>query len=544
MLKIFLAEDEYVVREGIKNNIDWAGHGYEFVGEASDGELALPMIQKLKPDIVITDIKMPFMDGLELSRLIKKEFPWMEVIILSGYAEFDYAKEAISIGVAHYLTKPISGDELISQLDELSSKIEANKQERELKEQYAREMAENSLRESAELFRHMALGDKSAGELMQLADKLNMDISAGAYNVVLFKAVSTHHEENEYSGSVVAIYERLSELADKTGALVFDRDIEGKAIVLRADDAEAIKKAEDDALEGIDALMSEYEYVNYYGGMGQAVVRLSELHDAYEKASHAYAHRYMSDESKIFRYEETLKYMDDSDPEDFNISSIAPGETDRSRVMEFLHKGTESETVYYVDEFFAGLGENALHSNMFRQYVATEVYFAVSAFMDERGYDRNEIRAFDMTSGDISDVDSTRRYIIEIIGKAIEIRDSQANNRYSGLIDELKAYIDEHYADEDLSLNVLASHVNFSPNHLSMIFSAQTGETFIKYLTDYRMNKAKELLRCTSKRSVEISVEVGYKDPHYFSYLFKKTQGMTPTQYRSGNMSAEEEDGV
>ena len=107
--------------------------------------------------------------------------------------------------------------------------------------------------------------------------------------------------------------------------------------------------------------MSEYEYVNYYGGMGQAVVRLSELHDAYEKASHAYAHRYMSDESKIFRYEETLKYMDDSDPEDFNISSIAPGETDRSRVMEFLHKGTESETVYYVDEFFAGLGENALH---------------------------------------------------------------------------------------------------------------------------------------------------------------------------------------
>ena len=120
MLKIFLAEDEYVVREGIKNNIDWAAHGYEFVGEASDGELALPMIQKLKPDIVITDIKMPFMDGLELSRLIKKEFPWMEVIILSGYAEFDYAKEAIAIGVAHYLNKPISGDELIAELDKLS----------------------------------------------------------------------------------------------------------------------------------------------------------------------------------------------------------------------------------------------------------------------------------------------------------------------------------------------------------------------------------------------------------------------------------------
>ena len=98
---------------------------------------------------------------------------------------------------------------------------------------------------------------------------------------------------------------------------------------------------------------------------------------------------------------------------------------------------------------------------------------------------------------------------------------------------EVKKYIDDNYADEDLSLNLVASHVNFSPNHLSMIFSQQTGETFIKYLTDYRMNKAKEMLKCTGKRSVEISIDVGYKDPHYFSYLFKKTQGMTPTQYRN-----------
>ena len=81
---------------------------------------------------------------------------------------------------------------------------------------------------------------------------------------------------------------------------------------------------------------------------------------------------------------------------------------------------------------------------------------------------------------------------------------------------------------------MLASHVNFSPNHLSMIFRQQTGKTFIKYLTDYRMSKAKELLRCTGKRSSEVGLEVGYKDPHYFSYLFKKYQGMTPTQYRGG----------
>ena len=147
MLKVFLVEDEFVVREGIKRNIDWQSNGYEFCGEAGDGELAFPMIQKLQPDIVITDIRMPFMDGLELSRLIKKEFPWMEIIILTGFEEFEYAKEAISLGVAKYLLKPISGDELLKELEDIAEKIEDKKKEREIREKYAQEMEENVQKE-------------------------------------------------------------------------------------------------------------------------------------------------------------------------------------------------------------------------------------------------------------------------------------------------------------------------------------------------------------------------------------------------------------
>ena len=108
MLKVFLAEDEIVMREGIKNNIDWQGEGFEFVGDAGDGELAYPIIQKTRPDILITDIKMPFMDGLELSRLVKHELPETKIILLSGYDEFQYAKEAIDIGITDYLVKPVT----------------------------------------------------------------------------------------------------------------------------------------------------------------------------------------------------------------------------------------------------------------------------------------------------------------------------------------------------------------------------------------------------------------------------------------------------
>ena len=120
------------------------------------------------------------------------------------------------------------------------------------------------------------------------------------------------------------------------------------------------------------------------------------------------------------------------------------------------------------------------------------------------------------------------------INKGIEIREGNVSGHNSDVVDRVKKYIEENYADDELSLNRIASHVNFSPNHLSMVFSQQTGNTLIKYLTDFRINKAKEYLKCTNKKSSEISVLVGYKDPHYFSYLFKKTQGVTPTQFREG----------
>ena len=163
-----------------------------------------------------------------------------------------------------------------------------------------------------------------------------------------------------------------------------------------------------------------------------------------------------------------------------------------------------------------------------------DIYFCVDEFLDGLQIPREEIEDFDIASGILQTQDSAMEYVIRIMKKALELREKSASNRYGDVVDEVTRYIEENYADEELSLNVLASHVNFSPNHLSMIFSQQTGQTFIKYLTDFRMNKAKELLRCTGKKSSVISMEVGYKDPHYFSYLFKKTQGMTPTQYRGG----------
>lgn len=533
MLKVFLVEDEFVVRQGIKNNIDWKSHGYDFCGEAADGELAFPMIQKLKPDIVITDIRMPFMDGLVLSRLIKKELPWVEIIILSGYEEFEYAKEGIKIGIAQYLLKPINGEELLKEVDAVSEKIRERHKENEIRDKYIKEMEENFLKEQKDLFQYLVTGSKSAAQLLEMADRLDIDISAMWYNIVLIKIQSTYHAYEEFSNSLIEIEEKLKEIADEASLLMFDRNLEGKALLFKGDSKEEIIKIQNGYLDKIKDMLMEYENVRYFGGIGIPVNRLGELTVSFEKASHAFAHRYLVNESLILKSEEIEQgvYIE---KEKFNISNVNPKHIDRNKIREFLKVGDKEEVIYFVDEFFKDLGTNVMKSNMFRQYIIMDAYFCVADFLEDIKISRDEIETFDADSGILQSEKTAVNYIVRIIKKALELREKTASNRYGDIVGEVMDYIEQNYADEELSLNLLASHVNFSPNHLSMIFSQQTGKTFIKYLTDLRMNKAKELLRCTGKRSSSIAVEVGYRDPHYFSYLFKKTQGITPTQYRGG----------
>ncbi len=535
MLKVFLVEDEFVMREGIKNNVDWNAHGYEFCGEAGDGEVAFPMIQKLKPDIVITDIRMPFMDGLELSKLIKKEMPWIEIIILTGFEEFAYAKEAIKIGVAQYLSKPISGDELLTELDQLSKKILEKKKEQEVQEQYNKEMEENVQKSRKDFFIHLVSGTKSPAEIHEMADKLQVDISAMWYNIFLFQLRPKKQEDSTFPQRALAAEQDLDSIWKEHPILFFDRGLEGKAFLLKADSEEELQEMQNECRQQIENTLKNYPDILYFGGIGTAVNRLRELPESFENAKIAFVRRYLVAKSVIIDSEELL-----GDQSEFIIQNVDSKQVDRTRMLEFLKLGNQEETRYFVDGFFSEMGTDALKSNIFRQYIVMDTYFCVKDFLENLSFSTEELVAPDFTPGALKDEESAKEYVISIIYKAVGMREQNAKDRYRGVVDQVMKYIEENYADEDLSLNLVASYVNFSPNHLSTIFSQQTDQTFIKYLTDYRMNKAKELLRCTGEKSSAISLSVGYKDPHYFSYLFKKTQGMTPTQYR-GKKGAKEE---
>ena len=387
MLKVFLVEDEFVIREGIKNNIDWETHGYEFCGEAGDGELAYPMIQRLRPDIVITDIRMPFMDGLELSRLIRRELPDIEIIILSGYQEFEYAKEAIKLGVAQYLSKPINGEELLAELEELSAKIEEKRRATQIRERYLKEMEENTLRERKKLFQSLVVGDNTAAELLESAERLGIDLSAPWYNIILFKTQSLRHAQDEYSGSLIRIEEELRSLEDGTTVVSFDRNLEGKAFLLKAESEEQLQLQQQEYIEKIKDIMEKYEHVRYFGGIGRPMNRLRELPVSFEQASHAFAHRYLVQDSRIL---DGGYLAQGTEEEHFDIKQVNPKQIDRTRIQKFLKQGDREEVVYFVEEFFRDLSNKALQSNIFRQYITMDAYFCVADFLESLSTDTQD----------------------------------------------------------------------------------------------------------------------------------------------------------
>lgn len=539
-LKVFLAEDEYVVREGIKNNIDWKANGYEFVGEATDGELAYPMIQKLRPDIVITDIRMPFMDGLELSRLIRKELPETEIIILSGYAEFSYAREAIKLGVAEYLTKPINGSDLISEMNKVAARIYEKQHDKEIREKYLKEIEENQIAERRELFNALAAGSLSVPDILERGEKLKINLSSLWYNVLLLGVSSLVHEYDEYSGSLLLAQKRIEELAEQSRLISFDRGLEGLAVLFTGDSENELAEKASDFISELEGALCDLSNIRYFGGLGIPVNRLRLLPEAFESASHAYAHRYLISESRIIKASE-IRSVDKISEESIDLSSVNVKSFDRSKITAFLKMGEAGESVYFADEFMDSLGAGALNSTIFKQYIVLDIYFCVCEFLTELGIEKSLIKAPEMNSEIMKSRESLRAYVADIFRDAIVLREQNAGSHRKDVVNAVIDYIENNYSNDELALNEIAAHVNFSPSHLSTVFSTEVGTTIVKYLTDYRMNRAKELLRCTSKKSSVISEEVGYKDPHYFSYLFKKTQGVTPTQFRGiGGSPADE----
>lgn len=536
-IKVFLVEDEMVIRRGIKNSIDWEKEGYIFCGEASDGELAYPMIIKEKPDILITDIRMPFMDGLELCKLVKKELPNIKILILSGYDEFDYAKEAIRLGVTEYLLKPISSGKLLEALNGVSESIRREKEDKDLVRKYMEEMRENTEHEKQKFFEQMIAGNLSMADALETGKKYEMNLSAGMYNLLLFHF--TLGKENRKSGELLGEAEYAIEKLTERLEYVFEfqRGVEGWAFLLMADNEEQMSERVKELSKDLEEIMKNYSTIAYFGGIGQPVARLRELEESFREAERALAARFTMELNRIISVEDIRMAQNVDTLDDIEITSFGEIEKTRTMLEKFLNNGAEDEIDEFVDVYINELPEENLKSVLMRQYIIMDAYIVMMSFCEKIEGIEGEMQAqseeLKNSMKTIQTLEEIKNYIRMLLKKIIGVRDTISGRRYSDIIEIAKDQIRKTYMSDEISLNTIAAEVGMSPSYFSSIFSKEMGKTFVEYLTEIRMDRAKELLMCSSMKTSEIGYEVGYKDPHYFSYIFKKTQNCTPKEFRA-----------
>jgi two-component system response regulator YesN len=551
MYKVFLVEDEIVVREGIRNSIPWAKTPYILTGEAPDGEMALSIIRDIKPDILITDIRMPFMDGLTLSRIAKKTLPWIKIIILSGHDEFEYAREAISIGVEEYLLKPVSSSDMLETLDKVAKRIDAEKEELLSIEHLKQQVQSHSdiLRERW-LF-DFVNRDVPREDAIEKARELEIDLIARAYIVALIKVSLPMNKIPQ----LLPVKKIIKTIIEKyTNVILFGGGGEEKYILLikspppsqespreKGDDpksGDASKAADSNEYieESVYSIAQAIKYevernteCRIAVGIGPLVERLGEIHKSYFRAE------------QIINYQARLGLSQISGSTDLPIEKQPFDQTtlldiDGDILWAKFRYASRKEIDSIIQEYTKLLGDVPGESEMLEYYIFGEILVAASKIIEELGGDIKKIIPFSLDQYEIKKIINSREVFYEklkaLFNAVIEFRDSRTEGRYQSVILKAKEYIDRHYAAPDISLHTVASYVGISPNHLSTVFSQETGENFIEYLTRVRIEKAKHLLENTAMKNADIADAAGFNDPHYFSFIFKKNTGLSPREYR------------
>ncbi|CAG0927619.1 putative response regulatory protein [Thermoflexales bacterium] len=518
--KAFFVEDEIVTREGIRDKVDWQGNGFEFCGEAPDGEMALPLLQVVQPDVLITDIKMPFMDGLELCKIVREQMPWVKIIILSGHDEFEYAQQAINLGVTEYLLKPVTVQDLHRALHRIATQIDRERRDRENLDKLRSQVEENRAALRERLLLNLVVGTVSSAEAIEKGHLLGLDLVAGCYLVIAIRIglrrTPGAFDYHEYQRTQQALAEPLEQQPD---VWLIKKDVEELVLILKGSAPEHLHGRRELLLQTIQQ-QAQAAGCEVTIGCGTAKQRITDIYQSFVEAV----------------VEAQSSGNRDTAPLSSSVVKAELLKINKAAVESYLRCGVKEDFPDFFDTFIRPLCEAALKSYMVKNYIVMDIVLAAAKFVTDLGGNVDQIvpalDAMEKTLAAIETVEQFREQVQEILVGTLTYRDRRANNQHSLMLQQVHDYIDQHYVDANLSLNEVASQVNLSPSHFSTVFSQETGQTFKEYLTEVRIKRAKELLRSTTLKSFEISYQIGYSDPHYFSYVFRKHTGQSPKEYR------------
>ncbi|GMQ60419.1 response regulator [Vallitalea sediminicola] len=533
MYKIIIVEDEIPVRNAICNIIKWEELGYELVCVSGDGQDALAYIENNQIDVILTDICMPFMDGLELSNEAKKMLPTVKIVIITGYNEFEYAHKAVEIGVDHYLLKPITADEFTKMLIEIKAELDNDFAKKRnllaLKKQV--ETNKDILRDK--FLMNLLYNKINANVIKDKVHNLGIELDGIKYIIAVLqpeniKEVANLNWECDHQLLEFAILNICNEVLNNYGQNICILGNDDQLIIFFVNDKQdemEFRNIIAEILNKIIICVEKFYNIGMYIGVGDNYSELQELHFSYKDALNALEYRVLNGSNKI------IYKMDVEKSSSFSYHKIE----ESLRELEYAIKIGGNRTDKIIDYIFSIIIFSNVHISQFRTVLLKITTTIIKSYEDIcNGPSNNVIIDFNLFNEVFGKerIDEVKTYYKklcknlsnEINKERIDIKTSQMQKAYQ--------FIYNNYQNKSLDINMICNHLNISSSYFSRIFKTETNQTFMHYLTKVRMEKAKDLLINSYYKVYEISDKVGYEDPHYFSYNFKKKTGVKPTQYR------------
>ncbi len=535
MYTVLLVDDEEEVVQAIMEKINWEQLGFSVIGFANNGVKALEMVEEFQPDVVVTDIKMPYMDGMELSNRVKMEFPATKILLFTGFDEFEYAKEAIHLEVEEYILKPVNSVELTRVFTELKIKLD-----QEISEKRNVEILKNYYMESlpllqADFYSALIEGRVQEEEIPKYLSDYQISLQGPLFCCLVIYTSFTQTQENMSPLLLSTSVHRQAQerLEEKWQAKSFS--YLGNTILI------AQFNNENDVSELTDECdrFCKYAHRMIGGGLvvtvgiGQVCGTIMELPRSYQSALEAVSYRAIYGASRAINIKEIV-------PQDIGKSSLS-NDAEMSGMFKAIRIGSKEDIVEAANKYLNHISfpDKSLQQHHIDLMELVSAFYRFSANNDLilEGH-MEDMKKLYSSLLDL-EPDALRKWLIDLClsfqNQLIHVRSRSTKS----LVSKAKEYVENYYGDAELSLDKICEALGVSNSYFSTIFKKETGNSFIGYLTDYRMDWAARLLIETNEKSYMVAKQVGYSDPNYFSYVFKRRFGVSPSKYRTEHPDSE-----
>lgn len=545
MYKLLVVEDEDVIRNGIVNSIDWHELGFTMMGGVSNGREAITRIGEQKPDVVLTDVRMPVMDGLELSKWINENYEDIRILILSGFTDFEYAKSAIKFKVFEYLLKPTNKKIFMKTFMCLKEEMDNDKSRKELFISNKKRMKEGLYKLREEFLSQLLDGEVFSAAILK--DKLNyleLGFNGESYivSIIQIDADIKNYPVEWRSDKGLLTYSMstiINDLMDETNCgFCIVKSLREIILLFNVKGSDGSKqffrRFLDKAIDLIRKKLISDSRIGIYAGIGLTYPTIGQISRSYEQAQKVLEKKFFGVDDYYFSYEERLEpsLVDEK-------QWIKDYPADIEEILYNVVNGKNIKVTEHISRLFSTFKREKVNAKHIKNYSYILCYLLVANISDllEPDSVMSVVDSdYEVIIKRCSTIDMLEEYITETLLTVVreikkEKESSSTGNRK--IIDEVKSYIDKNYS-QDISLDEVSSKVSLSPSYLSYLFKNASGETYTEYLQKARMKGARRLLRRSDLKVYEIAGMVGYNEYKYFSQQFKKIVGMTPGDYREG----------